>query len=212
SENETRTPNITEGLQVAGSDTRTPNISENETVTETRNTTDETTYGKQNTSQGESTENASLSVYGFNSSEAVPKEASTGHRVNGQTSTDSGKDTVKGTGSITTGRQFARTGTEGDSYTEASTKQTTGTEQKNRSLARQRAGGNTVHKTGTATVLGNRTITRTRSGNMFKSPAELLSQDREFWMTHYFELIFDDLDKLLTLPIFSEKDVKFKVY
>lgn len=211
-ENETRTPNITEGLQIAGSGTRTPNLAENETVIETRNTTDETTFGKANTIEGESTENDTVSVYGFNSSQAVPKEARSAHKVNGQTSTDSGKDTVKGTGSITTGRQSAQTGTEGNSYTESSNKQTTGTEQISRTTTRQRAGGNTVRKTGTERVSGSRSSTRSKVGNIFKSPAELLQADREFWMTHYFEIIFDDVDKLLTLPIFSEKDVNFKVY
>lgn len=212
SESETRTPNITEGIQVAGSDTKTPNLAETETITETRNTKDETTYGKVTGMQQDDTDTASLSVYGFNSANAVPKETSSDHKVTSQTIQESGKDAIEGTGSVTTGRQYSRTGTEGDSYTESSTRQTTGTDQKSKSGTHQRAGTNTTRRTGTETVAATRSVMRTRRGTMFKSPAELLQADREFWMTHYFEIIFEDLDKLLTLPVISEKEVNFRVY
>ena len=212
SESETRTPNLTDSLQVAGTDTRTPATTESENVTETRNTKDETTYGKANTTQGQETGSASHSVYGFNSSQAVPKEETGDTRANGQTSTDSGKDTLEQTGSVTTTRQIAKGGTDTDAYTEASERKTTGTDQTSKTGTRQRSGSNTTRRTGTESTSGSRSLMRTRTGNIFKSPAELLSADREFWMTHYFEIVFEDMDKILTLSIMSERDANFKVY
>lgn len=53
---------------------------------------------------------------------------------------------------------------------------------------------------------------RTKSGNMFKAPAELLSLDRDFWMKDFFEIVFTDIDKLLTLAVFSESPVNRKYF
>lgn len=55
-------------------------------------------------------------------------------------------------------------------------------------------------------------IQSTKSGTMYRSPAELMSLDRDFWLTDYFSIVFDDVDKLLTLAIYSERDPITKIY
>lgn len=54
--------------------------------------------------------------------------------------------------------------------------------------------------------------TKTRSGRMYNIPAEMLSADREFWLEGFFCSVFDDLDKLLTLPIYSDSEVQSTIF
>lgn len=78
----------------------------------------------------------------------------------------------------------------------------------------------TTTNTETGTETTERTIgeektnsaTKTRTGNAYRSPAELMSFDRTFWLKGYFQIIFEDLDNFLTLPIYSESEVNTKVW
>lgn len=54
--------------------------------------------------------------------------------------------------------------------------------------------------------------TKTRSGRMYNVPAEMLKSDREFWLDGYFSIIFDDLDDLLTLAIYSDSEVQSTIF
>lgn len=73
----------------------------------------------------------------------------------------------------------------------------------------------TTTKSGTETVVGattgNESITESISqhGNLTKSPAELLSIDRDFWLLDYFSIVFDDIDKLLTLAVYSDDKINY---
>ena len=52
----------------------------------------------------------------------------------------------------------------------------------------------------------------TKTGNMYRSPAELLSMDRDFWLTEFFSIVFEDVDKMLTLGIYSERTPNTKFF
>ena len=54
--------------------------------------------------------------------------------------------------------------------------------------------------------------TKTRRGRMYNVPAEMLSADRDFWLDGYFSIVFDDLDKLLTLAIYSDSEVQSTIF
>lgn len=47
-------------------------------------------------------------------------------------------------------------------------------------------------------------FTSTKSGNIgYTTPQELLRQDFELWATTYFQLVFDDIDSLVTLSVYD---------
>lgn len=52
----------------------------------------------------------------------------------------------------------------------------------------------------------------TKSGLMYRAPAELLSLDREFWLQDFFSIVFEDVDKMLTLGIYAERTPNTKIF
>lgn len=50
--------------------------------------------------------------------------------------------------------------------------------------------------------------TRTRNGRMYNTPAEMMVKDRDFWENPFFDMVFSDLDKMLTLAIYSDSEVQ----
>lgn len=76
----------------------------------------------------------------------------------------------------------------------------------------------TATNTGTQTVSEDTTnndteeYTKTRSGRMYNIPAEMLKADREFWVNSYFSDVFDDLDEMLTLAIYSDSEVQSTIF
>lgn len=54
--------------------------------------------------------------------------------------------------------------------------------------------------------------TKTRSGRMYNIPAEMLKADRDFWLDGYFSSVFDDLDEMLTLAIYSDSEVQSTIF
>ena len=255
-----RTPNLTETMTedtevvVDGSVVRTPNLQDrtvlDETVESTGNEEAETVHGHVVGTQTADTKSSSLSVYGFNSSSAVPKEAQTETDGGNSTVTNSGTDTDSKETTASTDRDSTsitnRTGSEtttDDTTTETdSTKTTTktgsetevdyGTAEDTTSEEREASGSGGGTNYGVTEL--NRTIdddatremsqstgfetsrervsTRTKSGNVFKSPGELLSIDRDFWLTEFFDIVFADIDDLLALSVFSDSPVRHKVY
>lgn len=69
------------------------------------------------------------------------------------------------------------------------------------------SGENTQSTTTTTntTTGGNRNQTRTlsRSGNIgVTTTQQMIESERNLWLWHYFDVVFTDLDKMLTLPIY----------
>lgn len=253
-------PNITERVTedsvvvVDGAVVRTPNLQDrtvlDETVESTGTEEDETVHGHIVTTETEDNKEATLSVYGFNSSAAVPKDTQSETDTGESTVTNSGTDTETKDTSATTDRDSTsttnRTGTEtttDDTTTETDTFKTTtktGTEtetayglnSETESTDRETTGSsggndygmNEINRTVDDDVTKEstqntefetsreRTETRSKSGNVFKSPGELLSIDRDFWLTEYFDIVFADIDSLLALSVFSDSPVRQKVY
>lgn len=77
---------------------------------------------------------------------------------------------------------------------------------------------NTNEQTGTDTYVKDETVDeagsyeKTRTGNVYRSPSELLSFDREFWLVDYFSIIFKDIDEMLTLAVYSESPINTIVF
>lgn len=234
----TRTPNLSEATSTrevtdATVETeRTPNLSEktvlDEKIQSTGYETDETTYGHVVTTDDDQTKAATLSVFGFNSATAVPKETTSETDTDDSTVTHSGKDTTtKDTDSdtdrdststkTTTGKDTVTEDTD-STVTGSNTKLTTGTDATRdtgtTTGTTQNADSETTgeDRTSELTVDRRNEVTRTRQGNMFKAPAELLSLDRDFWLTEFFDIVFSDIDKLLTLGIYAESPVRYKIY
>lgn len=256
----TRTPNLSEATSsrdvtdATVETVRTPNLSEvtvlDEDIQLTGDETDETTYGHIVTTDDDQTKAATLSVFGFNSSTAVPKESTSGTDTDDSTVTHSGKDTTtketdsgterdSTTTKTTTGTDTTTEDTD-STVTGTNTKLTTGTDTVTEETDSTVTGSNTKLTTGTdatrdtgtttgttqnadsettgedrtseLTVDRRNEVTRTRQGNMFKAPAELLSLDRDFWLTEFFDIVFSDIDKLLTLGIYAESPVRYKIY
>lgn len=234
----TRTPNLSEATSTrevtdATVETeRTPNLSEktvlDEKIQSTGHETDETSYGHVVTTDDDQTKAATLSVFGFNSATAVPKETTSETDTDDSTVTHSGKDTTtKGTDSdtdrdststkTTTGKDTVTEDTD-STVTGSNTKLTTGTDATRdtgtTTGTTQNADSETTgeDRTSELTVDRKNEVTRTRQGNMFKAPAELLSLDRDFWLTEFFDIVFSDIDKLLTLGIYAESPVRYKIY
>ena len=234
----TRTPNLSEATSTrevtdATVETeRTPNLSEatvlDENIQLTGYETDETTYGHVVTTDDDQTKAATLSVFGFNSATAVPKETTSETDTDNSTVTHSGKDvTTKDTDSETDRDSTStKTTTGADTVTEdtdstvtgSNTKLTTGTDATRdtgtTTGTTQNADSETTgeDRTSELTVDRRNEVTRTRQGNMFKAPAELLSLDRDFWLTEFFDIVFSDIDQLLTLGIYAESPVRYKIY
>lgn len=234
----TRTPNLSEATTTR-EDTdatveteRTPNLSEatvlDENVQSTGYETDETTHGHVVTTDGEQTKAATLNVFGFNSATAVPKESTSETDTDDSTVTHSGKDTTtKDTDSetdrdststkTTTGKDTVVEDTD-STVTGSNTKLTTGTDATRdtgtTSGTTQNADSETTgeDRTTELTVDRRNEVTRTRQGSMFKAPGELLSLDRDFWLTEFFDIVFSDIDQLLTLGIYAESPVRYKIY
>lgn len=234
----TRTPNLSEATSTrevtdATVETeRTPNLSEktvlDEKIQSTGYETDETTYGHVVTTDDDQTKAATLSVFGFNSATAVPKETTSETDTDDSTVTHSGKDTTtKDTDSdtdrdststkTTTGKDTVTEDTD-STVTGSNTKLTTGTDATRdtgtTTGTTQNADSETTgeDRTSELTVDRRNEVTRTRQGNMFKAPAELLSLDRDFWLTEFFDIVFSDIDQLLTLGIYAESPVRYKIY
>ena len=188
------------------SSTRTPNLTETTSgsVTSTVETdgTVETEYGKVVTAGGSNTATNSHSEFGFNTNPdpevegPVPISVDTRTETPRETSTESGSDTVT-TDMTDTTRE-----------TDSSTVTETGSEAVLASSSESYAGNEVLAKTGTDSVATEDSVTITRQGTLFRPPAELLTLDRDLWLWDFFEIVFDDVDSILTLYLYSDSPVE----
>lgn len=171
---ETETPNTTETRTPNLTDTRTPNLTETETprVKDTEKT-------KENHK-----EQIDDSLYGFNSSTAVPASSSTREGTNLDNNSErtlehEGNNTLTTTGTDTT----TKTGTETVTKTGTHTKATTGTK--------------TEAETGTETI--------TKAGNIGTTKTQEMIQDELTlrFDTNFFDLVYKNVDEILTINVFK---------
>ena len=239
SSSQLRTPNLSETTSyptknITTSQTRTPNLEEETAVADEVTTnvegTDNLTHGKQIETESENASTTQDNTFGFNtaSTDGVPEGKTTQSGSTSSTETNSGVDARATTEDTTSTRDSTTTvtstgtetiaGTEAESYTGNQSVSKTGTESTTNSVTESYTGTESVNHTGTDRTLreasGEETeeIQSTKTGNIFKAPAELLSIDRDFWLTEFFSIVFDDIDNMLTLSIYSESEVYHKVF
>lgn len=162
----------------------------NNTDTLTRNTQDARTANLTDTltEDTEQTRTPNLqrqnesAVYGFNSSDAVPSGEVSDTTTGTETTTNEGTETTTHTGTDNT----AHTGTEATAHTGTISDDQTITEEQ---------GGSDLHE---------HSYTLTRSGNIgVTTSQQMLQSERELWLWSFFDhVVFPDVDKILTLPIY----------
>ena len=164
-------------------DTRTDNLSHGKTGTETTtpNTTETRTDNLAHT--------VNHGVYGFNGGNtSSPADTESGGNTGTQTVAKTGQETLThNTTDTETGTQtYARTGQE------IVTHNTTDTD----------SGTQTDADTGSDTHTRNYELTR--RGNIgVTTSQQMLQSERDLWLWNYFsDVVFPDLDKLLTIPIY----------
>lgn len=169
-------------------DERTPNLTTRDVIDEeTKDDADNTkttTFGKTNTQADTNSSTNTHGVEGFNS----------------DAFNDSDRDVTSGTSS--------KTSTDGGTETER--------EQRDESSTRDADNTSTLSGTDThereEVDAYTDTETKSRSGNLYHAPAELMSVDREFWLDDFFQIVFSDIDKMLTLAIYSESSVNYTIF
>lgn len=183
----TETENRSRELSEDRTEVRTPNLTTHDVIDEedtASNTgTQSTTYGRTDRTSETGNTTSVDSQWAFNSTDEVNVAK------NVTTPNVTTQSTAGGTDGVATSDNGSSTH-DGDN-----TSTLTGTD------TRRKSGGDTEEET----------IERTRQGNLYRSPAELLEADRNFWLTDYFDLIFRDLDEMLTLAIYSESSVNYTV-
>ena len=181
---------------------------------DSRATTEETTSNRDSTTTVTSTGTETIS--------GTESKSYTGNKSVSTTGTETvaGSESESYTGNksvSTTGRETV-SGTESESYTGNQSVSKTGSESSNSTVTESYSGTELVNRTGTdettrdASGTESEEIQSTKTGNIFKAPAELLSIDRDFWLTEFFSIVFDDIDNMLTLSIYSESEVYHKVF
>ena len=206
----TRTDNLThaktgtETLTDDTANTRTDNLTHAKTGTETltHNTTETTTPNLTN--------NTANSLYGFNSSSAVPTGT--------QSQTATGSNTVTKTGTETTQYNLTETNTgtettviDGEKQTTFNTSETnTGTEttvidgekQTSYNVSDIDTGTQRTEETGTDTHTRNYELTR--KGNIgVTTSQQMIESERNLWLWNFFyTVVFPDIDRVLTIQIY----------
>lgn len=168
----TRTDNLTH--KKTGSDVNTKNLSHKKTGSDinSKNLTDKNTPNTTNTD--------AATVSGFNSSVGVPDR--------GNTSTMTGTDTTTHTGTDTVTYNTVDNDTGTDSVTYNTTDKDSGTV--------------TDNDTGTDTHTRNYTLTRTGNIGTLTSQQMIESQRNLFMWKFFYDVVFPDVDKVLTLSIY----------
>ena len=220
------TYNITESGQSdsTGTDdktsTRTPNLTEAKTGTDNmtimRDSVDTNAHGHVISDSGTDTETlqhghvvedagepstvTEQTVSGFNSEYYTPKSHDATNTTTDNTQTHSGSDvntTLHGK-------------TETHSGSDIDTLDYDATENRTLNLSNTTTGTDTT--VDDVDTTSHNEYSSTKQGTMYRSPAELLSLDREFWLVDYFGIVFEDVDHMLTLGIYSEKTPTTKIF
>lgn len=178
----------------ADSDQTVKNITTDNTQTTDETSTVTTDFGKVVTNSGTDTDTTTFG------------------KVVRNTGTDSSQNSVNRT------EEHSGTDAETTTYgkTESETSESSDTETNSKTSTRtlNLTDSDTANEHTTEETANTRTdeYTATKTGNMYRSPAELLSMDREFWLTEFFSIVFDDVDKMLTLGIYSERTPNTKFF
>lgn len=215
-------------------ETRTPALTERTVVNDKSETnvegTDDLTHGRQVATSESNSSTSQENTFGFNTTatDGVPQSRTSNSETNSSTETNSGTDARATTEDTTTTRDTETTltktgtettsGTDTEAYTGVKNVSLEATESATDTTTEQYDGSETTAKdisdesTREGHDVGEETTTSTKTGNIFKSPAELLTADREFWLTEFFSIVFDDIDNMLTLSIYSESEVYHKIF
>lgn len=190
--NDTTETHTGEDVVVGESDeTTTKDATQTKTMSGTNRITDSGEGSKEATETLRKTGTESES-----SSDTIAKEGT-------ETSATTGTDTHRDVGSATKDSTETTTTTGTDRLEESETERYTGTD----SLTR--AGTDSNERDGE--IGEEEDVESTKTGNIFKSPAELMMADRDFWLTDFFSIVFEDVDQMVTLAIYSERTVRHTV-
>lgn len=209
---QTTTPDITESTSdvrtptLTRSTTETPGVKDTEEQTRTPNLTQKVdTTGVQDTQKD--------SVYGFNSTTAVPSDESAsthqGTETTSNTGTETNKRTMSHEGTNTTSETETGTDTRDVTLTRTGTETVTethtesGSESTSRTL--QESGSDTEITTESGTDKTERSSTHqlTRHGNIgVTTSQQMIQSQRELWFWNFFEQVFADIDTIIACPIY----------
>lgn len=200
---------------VTGSKTRTPNLTTRDVLdqddTDSHTSSGTTTYGKSVASKSGGTTMGQSYRYGFNPEgsgtisgitgiDQYPATGSAEYENHAFSVSDvGGKPTTADKGSTLTESTEVQSGSDTESGS------VSGTNTRDATNTRTETGTEGISSTESGTDSGN--YSRTKAGNMYRSPAELMDFDREFWMVDFFSIVFADVDEMLTLGIYSERPV-----
>lgn len=232
----TRTPNLTEAhtgtdnltitrdstdtsahghvISDGGSDTET--LQHGHVVTDSGSDTSTLTHGHIIVDEGEPSTTTAQQVKGFNSADYVDKVKETTDNTTDNTQTHSGDDvtdTDYGKVETNSGSDVSTTlhgKTETHSGSDIDTLDYDATENRVLNLSNRTTGTDTT--VDEADTASHNEYSSTKQGTMYRSPAELLSLDRDFWLVDYFGIVFDDVDHMLTLGIYSERTPTTKIF
>lgn len=175
-------------LDGTDSQTRTPNLTDratiDDTVTYEEDTSSSLVHGETVTDSGTNDTTTEHKVQGFNSSDYVSHSEDVVDGENTSSEIHSGTDSTTGANDSTTSRD----------------------------------GTNVLTKTGTETTSGTNSedeseeYTVTKSGNAYRSPAELLELDRILWETDFLDIVFADIDSVITLAVYSDRPINKYVF
>lgn len=233
----TRTPDLEESttvdeeVVVDASDLRTANLAEetefNEATSRDVDETTTVTHGHVVTTDNDTTDSVEDSKHGFNSAVGVSTTGSSSTGTSDTTETHSGNDVtvVDSSEAGTKTGTDTKTTTGTDRHDEDSTttkdgttvKSTSGTETYAETEVERYSGTDSLVKTGSeadareGSTNEEEDATTTKTGNIFKSPAELMMADRDFWLTDFFSIVFEDVDQMITLAIYPERTVQHTV-
>ena len=207
---ETRTDNLThaktgtEAYVTDNTETRTDNLTDGTTKTDT------TTHNTTETNTPNITNETDRDVYGFNSSTATGDNETTSTTTGTDTTTKTGTDTVgtsgteTHTGTQTTDTDKEETTTYNTRETETGTQQSvkTGTEQTTYNTQDRDTGTVTDRDSGEDTHIRNYELHR--SGNIgVTTSQQMIQSERDLWKWNFFyDVVFPDIDKALTLCIY----------
>ena len=199
---ETDAPNLTDSNThtKTGTETDAPNLTDSNTHTKTGteaktlNLTDQTTPNLTTTN--------SNSVYGFNSSDAVPTGSASQQATGTDTTTHTGSDTM--TFNTSESDSATHTGQNQRTYNTSESDSATHTGQNQRTYNTSDADTGTVTNAETGTDTHTRNYTLTRTGNIgVTTSQQMLESERQLWQWNFFaNVLFPDLDKFLTLQIY----------
>ena len=207
---ETRTDNLTHSK--TGTETETPNTTETRTdnLSHSKTGSDTTTYNTTDTDTPNTVNATENKIFGFNSSVGVDSDSQSMSITGTDTKTKTGTETIGyNTQEAETGTQtVAKTGTDQKTYntqdteTGTQTLAKTGTDQTTYNTQDTQTGTQANSETGTDTHTRNYRLSR--SGNIgVTTSQQMIQSERDLWLWDFFHtVIFPDVDKILTIPIY----------